>query len=73
MGPPFFILSFQLFGSLSGDEEKDEEDLMNSPKADPVDQQNPEPIEVDAIEFKLHPSKAEQLNADAERIIFNKN
>jgi hypothetical protein len=28
---------------------------------------------VDAIEFKLHPSKAEQLNADAERIIFNKN
>jgi hypothetical protein len=46
----------ELFGSISGDEVKDEEDLMNSPKADPVDQQNPEPIEVDAIEFKLHPS-----------------
>jgi hypothetical protein len=43
----------ELFGSISGDEVKDEEDLMNSPKADPVDQQNPEPIEVDAIEFKL--------------------
>jgi hypothetical protein len=28
---------------------------------------------VDAVEFKLHPFKAEQLNADAERIIFNKN
>jgi hypothetical protein len=46
---------------------------MNSPKTDTVDQQNPEPIEVDAVEFKLHPFKAEQLNADAERIIFNKN
>lgn len=47
----------ELFGSISGDEEKDEADLLNSPKADLVDQQDLEPIEVDAVEFKLHSSR----------------
>ncbi len=51
---------------------EEEEDLLSSPKTGPANPPTPEPIEVDDVELKIHPSRAEQMIADADRIIFNK-
>jgi len=52
-----------LFGCISGDEDRDEADLLSSPQAGPVNPQTPEPIEIDDVELEIHPSQAEQLIA----------
>jgi hypothetical protein len=51
---------------------EDEDDLLPPPKSGPVNPPTPEPIEVDEVELDIHPSRAEQLCDDADRIIFNK-
>ncbi len=57
------------FGSMSEDED---EDLLSSPKPGSVNPPTPEPIEVDDVELEIHPSQAEQLIVEMDRIIFNK-
>jgi hypothetical protein len=57
-----------LFGSMS----EDEDNLLSSPKAEPGNLPNPEPIEIDQVELEIHPTRAELLCEDADRIIFNK-
>ncbi|EFX71742.1 LOW QUALITY PROTEIN: hypothetical protein DAPPUDRAFT_255437 [Daphnia pulex] len=61
-----------LFGSVS----EDEATLLSSPKAGPVTlptpEPTPEPIEVDPVELEIHPTRAELLCEDADKIIFNK-
>jgi len=57
-------LGRDLFGSIS-----EEEALLADPNPKPDG--GPEPIEVDPVEIELHPSVAEQLIADADRVIFN--
>ncbi|EFX66979.1 hypothetical protein DAPPUDRAFT_115844 [Daphnia pulex] len=59
-----------LFGSVS----EDEDSLLSSPKAGPVTlpTPEPEPIEVDPVELEIHPTRAELLCEDADKIIFNK-
>jgi hypothetical protein len=59
-------------GSLFGSMSEDEDDLLPPPKSGPVNPPTPEPIEVDEVELDIHPSRAEQLCDDADRIIFNK-
>lgn len=62
----------EYFGSISDDEERNKEDLLSSLKAGPVNLHDLEPIEIDSDEMELHPSQAEQLISDADRIIFGK-
>jgi hypothetical protein len=57
-----------LFGSMS----EDEDNLLSSPKAGPGHLPTPEPIEIDQVELEIHPTRAELLCEDADRIIFNK-
>lgn len=51
---------------------EDDDDLLSSPKSGLVNPPTPEPIEVDEVELEIHPSRAEELCDDADRIIFNK-
>ncbi len=69
--PALVDSSDDLFGSVSEDEAR----LLSSPKVGqaslPTPEPTPEPIEVDPVELEIHPTQAELLDQDAERINFD--
>lgn len=69
--PPLGDSQDDLFGPIS----EDEATLLSSPKAGPINlptpEPTPEPIEVDPVELEIHPTQAELLCEDAEKIVFN--